>query len=145
MYRSTIIFMLALLAANAQAALSAAPSRFENKAPSVQSLSTRAGASYSLHETTLSSGTIIREYSQKGAVFAVSWEGPFLPDLQTLLGKHFDTMIAESAKRPRAGGGELQIVTPSVIIVSGGHMRAFNGRAWVVSDLPAGFTVTDIQ
>jgi hypothetical protein len=145
MFRLLIILTLTLAAANAQATLSAAPTRFENKAAVTQPLTTKTGAVYSVYESTLSSGTVIREYTNKGVVFAVSWDGPFLPDLQSLLGKHFQTMLTESAKRPRAGSGELQIATPTVSIVSGGHMRAFNGRAWVVSDLPAGFVVTDIR
>lgn len=102
-------------------------------------------ATYTEVLTQLSSGTQVREYISGGKVFAVSWSGPFLPDLQALLGTYFDTMVAESSKKPRAGRSQLKIDTGDVVIQSGGHMGAFEGRAWLPGKLPAGFQIGDIK
>jgi hypothetical protein len=101
---------------------------------------------YHVTETVLVSGTRVREYILgSGTVFAVSWNGPFLPNLQSILGKHFDTMVTEAGKVSRAGNSQLRISRPEVSIFSGGHMGAYEGHAWISQDFPAGFSVQDIQ
>lgn len=100
---------------------------------------------YTMHEIQISSGTLVREYvSAQGQVFAVAWKGPFLPDLQQILGNHFaDYGNAASSRRSRRGPVLLQ--QPGLIIQSGGHMRAFFGRAYIPQLLPAEVTGDDIQ
>lgn len=45
---------------------------------------------YTVRETTLGSGTVVREYvSTAGTVFALSWQGPVTPNLSDLLGTYF--------------------------------------------------------
>ena len=128
------------------AALGGAPAQFGSDSTTLVSSVGSGASSYTTLETTLPTGTRVRQYvSGAGIVFAVSWDGPFLPDLQALLGKHFDTMVAESAKTPRAGSSQRAVNRPEVVIFSGGHMRAFEGRAWVPAELPAGFTANDIR
>jgi hypothetical protein len=68
-----------------------------------------------------------------------------LPDLRTLLGPHFSTMVDAGASQSRASHSQLRVDRPEVSIVSTGHMRSFEGRAWVASKFPAGFNVQDIQ
>lgn len=105
-----------------------------------------ATANYTVTETTLDSGTVVREYADTaGLVFAVSWNGPFLPDLRALLGEHFATMNTAAAQRPKAGHSQLAVDTQDVVIVSNGHMRAFSGKAWIPSALPAGFSTDSIE
>ena len=104
------------------------------------------GASqYTVHEIQMTSGTLVREYvSAQGQVFAVAWKGPFLPDLQQILGSYFtDYGNAASSKRVRRGA--VQVQQPGLIIQSGGHMRAFFGRAYLPQLLPANVTVDEIQ
>jgi hypothetical protein len=127
------------------AALGGAPEQFAGQTTTESSAVTAAGASYLTRDTTLGSRTHVREYVADGVVFAVSWDGPILPDLKVLLGKYFDTMVAESAKAPLAGRGGLAINLPEVVINSGGHMRAFYGDAWIPAQLPAGFSVADLH
>ena len=100
-----------------------------------------------MSETTLDSGTVVREYvgSSDGTVFAVSWSGAFMPDLRTLLGSHFATLTSAAAARPTAGHSQLSIKDSDVVIVSGGHMRAYAGRAWIISALPAGVSTDEIE
>lgn len=103
-------------------------------------------SNYLTRETTLATGTQVREYvSAGGVVFAVAWDGPVLPDLKALLGKHFDTMVAESARLPKAGRSRIAINRSEVVINSGGHMRAFEGSAWIPAQFPAGFTADGVR
>ena len=103
-------------------------------------------AGYTVNSTVLANGTTVREYvGADGQVFAVSWNGPFMPDLRTLLGDHFATLTSESARRPMAGHSQLYIERPDVTIESTGHMRAYAGRAWIKARLPAGFNTQDIE
>lgn len=152
MRRAIAIVLLAAPWAGSYAALGGAPSTFGTapsalKARSLAATSTTAATTYSVSESTLASGTVIREYtsSSNGAVFAVSWTGKTIPDLQTLLGSHFSTMTDAAAKRPKAGRSQLAVTGSDIVIVSGGHMRAYSGRAWIPSALPAGFTAANID
>lgn len=128
------------------AALGGLPEQFNTDGASVVSSVSTARSNYIARDTTLATGTHVREYvSGSGVVFAVSWGGPFLPDLKALLGKYFDTMVAESSAAPRAGRSHLAIDRPEVVINSGGHMRAFEGSAWIPAEFPAGFTAEDVH
>jgi hypothetical protein len=106
----------------------------------------KGSASYNVSTTTLAGGTTVREYvGTDGVVFAVTWNGPFLPDLRELLGQHFATLRNESARQPKAGRGQIRVAQPDVTIESGGHMRAYTGRAWINSRLPAGFDTDTLE
>lgn len=146
--RAAPFFSVLLLAyaGASHAVLGGAPEQYDTAPTTVAAAVTAAGNSYLRHDTTLASGTRVREYvSAGGLVFALTWDGPILPDLKALLGKYFDTMVAESAKAPRAGRSSLAINLPEVVIHSGGHMRAFAGSAWIPAELPAGFTAADLR
>ena len=102
--------------------------------------------SYTVHETTLPSGTLVRQYvSKAGVVFAVTWSGPFMPDLRQLMGPHFDTMVARQAKRDHASHRSIRQHESDLVIESGGHPRSFFGRAYLPGALPAGVAEKDIQ
>lgn len=134
-------------ASRAHAALGSAPSDWSNGARTARQLGALAAATagpvsaaYSVSETTLDSGTLVREYvGASGAVFAVSWSGPFLPDLRTLLGERFATLTAATAAGRQRGRGQVRVADADVVIESGGHMRAWSGRAWLPGALPAGW------
>lgn len=103
-------------------------------------------ARYTEIETRLDSGVTIREYlAADGTVFAVSWTGPFLPDLKELLGPHFKSLVAHQGRGSSAGRSRAIVRQDDVVIVSGGHMGAFEGRAWLPARLPAGFDPEDIR
>jgi hypothetical protein len=143
---------LALAALPCSASLGSAPSQLGNTSVRQARMlaagtpaATRAPASYDVSANQLPNGTTVREYAVNGVVFAVSWHGPFLPDLRELLGRHFATLTDETARHPLAGHSQVRIARPDVTIESGGHMRAYNGRAWVNSLLPAGFNTDEIE
>jgi len=99
---------------------------------------------YSVHEIQAPTGSVVREYvSPAGKVFAVAWEGPVLPDLQQVLGPYFDRLA--HARNNRNGRGPLVIHEPGLVVHSGGHMRAFVGRAYLPDMLPAGVEVESIH
>lgn len=103
-------------------------------------------ASYTVHVATLPSGTVVRQYlSAQGIVFAVTWSGPFIPDLRQLLGPHFDTMITRQAGTPHAGHPFTDIHERNLVIESRGHPRSFLGRAYLPDAIPAGVSLQDIQ
>ncbi|CAG4883202.1 conserved exported protein of unknown function [Georgfuchsia toluolica] len=141
-----VSFIFLAYASISHAALGGLPEQFNAQDTAVVARVTSAGASYVTHDTTLATGTQVSEYvSAGGVVFAVTWKGPILPDLKALLGKYFDTMVAESARAPRTGRSQMAIDRPEVVINSGGHMRAFEGSAWIPAAFPAGFTAADVR
>lgn len=138
--------LLMVYAGVSHAALGGLPERFNTEGTAVVSSVSSAMPNYTLRETTLATGTQVREYiSASGSVFALAWNGPMLPDLKALLGEYYDAMAAESARMPRAGRSHLGVNLPDVVIHSGGHMRAFEGSAWIPAQLPAGFTAHDVR
>lgn len=105
---------------------------------------TAAGASYTVVQRQLDSNTTVREYLDTGGtVFAVSWAGPFLPDLRSLLGSHFAALEQHAAASGRSSAVSIQ--RPDLGLVSAGRMGAFQGRAWLPRQLPAGFDLRVIQ
>jgi len=98
------------------------------------------GDEYTVHELRAPTGTRIREYASRdrGTVFAVTWQGPFLPDLRQLLGPHFEafSLAAQVQKARRVGHGPVQVRSGSLVVLSQGHMRAFFGRAYLEDAFP---------
>jgi hypothetical protein len=138
--------LLMIYAGLSHAALGGLPEQFNTEGTAVVSSVSSATPNYTLRETTLATGTQVREYiSGSGSVFALAWNGPMLPDLKALLGQYYDAMATESARLPRAGRSHLEVNLPEVVIRSGGHMRAFEGSAWIPAQLPAGFSAADVR
>ncbi len=103
---------------------------------------------FSFHEMQSASGVVVREYlTSTGTVFGVTWQGPTIPDLRQLLGPYFDRYQQEAARlaRTRLGHGPLVVDLGDVVVESGGHARAFSGRAYLPNRLPPGVRVDDIQ
>ncbi|WP_343732342.1 DUF2844 domain-containing protein [Duganella sp.] len=147
-----MLFLSLLQGALAWAALGSAPSNFgtattqARQAARSLAAASSSDALYTVTQSTLDSGTVVREYSDaSGVVFAVSWKGPVLPDLRTLLGDKFTVMTSNAAKRPKAGHSQLAVNQSDVVIVSNGHMRAYAGQAWIPAALPAGFDTSSIE
>jgi Protein of unknown function (DUF2844) len=100
---------------------------------------------YAVHEMRTSSGTTVREYvSPAGKVFGVTWQGPFIPDLQQLLGTSYERFTA-AAKNRHGVHGPLSINESGLVLVSGGHMRSYRGTAYIPQMLPEGVQADAIQ
>jgi hypothetical protein len=98
-----------------------------------------AARDYAIHEIQAPTGTVVREFIlADGTVFAIAWEGPFIPNLRQLLGAYFVpfAQAAQEHQQRHARHGALRVETPDLVVEAGGHMRAFFGRAYVPVLLP---------
>jgi Protein of unknown function (DUF2844) len=142
-----VLFAMALGAAPAWAVLG----EYENSVASDQQvmrgeLRTVAGQGYSLHQITAGGGAVVKEFvSPTGRVFGVSWHGPAMPNLQQLLGTYFpDFQKAARGNRMRRRG-PVVLKSDKVVIVSAGHMRSFQGLAYVPSLMPENVTAEVVR
>jgi len=102
-------------------------------------------AAYAVHDLQLADGGLVHEYvSPTGAVFGVTWGGPFMPNLRQLLGAHFATYTG-SPHQQRGGRGHLAVHEGSLVVESNGRMRSFHGRAYLSDAIPAGAALDDIK
>lgn len=101
-----------------------------------------------IHEISDAHGTQVREFvSPSGTVFAVAWQGQFIPDLQQVLGKYFDQYsdAARAQKVSYVGRRPLNIQLPALVVQMAGHMRAYSGRAFVPGMIPPGVDMDSIR
>ena len=62
---------------------------------------TKTSPNYSVQEIQSPTGVIIKEFvSTTGTVFAVTWQGPLMPNLKQLLGQYFDSYVIDDEKQP---------------------------------------------
>ncbi|MGH8318500.1 MAG: DUF2844 domain-containing protein [Steroidobacteraceae bacterium] len=114
-------------------------------------LRTRSEPGYSVQEITTASGTLVREFiSPAGVVFAVSWNGPAMPNLQQALGTYFSQLQsavqAQRAGHARRGGhNHLEVRQPNLVLHAGGHMRQYFGVAYVPSLVPPNLSISDLH
>jgi Protein of unknown function (DUF2844) len=100
---------------------------------------------YRVHEIALPSGTVVREYvALGGAVFAIAWRGPKVPNLRQALGRYFDNYVA-TAKATPINHRRLDIAQTDLVVHAMGHMRAFSGIAYVPQAIPSGVSVGELQ
>ena len=143
--KKPILLCLLLAARFALAALADQPTDATNPSVQTTQASTSAGVPYTDVSRTLRNKTQVHEFADAtGTVFAVSWAGPFKPDLKALLGRHFAEL--KNGEGERTGNRSRQrLDTGDMVVVSTGHMGAFEGRAWLPSRLPAGFDPEEMK
>ncbi|MEX3942137.1 DUF2844 domain-containing protein [Paraburkholderia sp. BR10937] len=95
-------------------------------------------------------GTTINAYlgSATGTVFAYTWQGPAQPNVEALLGRYAADWRSAAAALHATGLNGLhaaRVDGTQVVVETGGHMRAYVGRAWLPAALPAGVSVGDLQ
>lgn len=109
------------------------------------------GDAYEKHQLQSPTGTVVNEYlSPSGAVFAVTWQGPFMPDMQQILGSYFQqysaALSSQASSKPRLYGRHpLDIRQPGLVVQTGGHMRAYWGRVYVPALTPQGVSAEQLQ
>ncbi len=102
---------------------------------------------YGVHETLLETGTTVLEYATPaGVVFAVTWQGPVLPDLSVLLGNYFKIFKTQTDQARVSGqrGAPVRIATDGLVVSSSGRMRNFFGYAYAPTLVPAGVNIQDV-
>ena len=104
-------------------------------------------ASYTVHEIQTPDGARVREYlSSAGKVYAIAWQGPFLPDLQQLLGSYFTQyQQAARSRKERIARVPLTVHDANLVVEQSGHMRSFVGRAYLIDQMPPGLTAESIR
>ena len=105
-----------------------------------QEVTASASTLYTIHQMQTENGTTVREFATSaGVVFAVTWKGPYKPDLQQILGTYFQTY--QSAPRDKRSGRSHGIVEqPDLVVHSAGHLRVFFGTAYLPQLMPTGVT-----
>lgn len=94
------------------------------------------------HDLALPSGTIVHEYLSNGVVFAITWQGPAVPDLRSLLGVYF----AQLASHVSSGSHHsMRFIGNDFVMRSMGHGRSHSGRAWVPSVVPSGLNIDSLE
>jgi hypothetical protein len=102
-------------------------------------------AKYAVHELAMPSGTKVRQFvNDSGKVFAASWSGGWRPNLRDMMGTHYDRFIAATRGR-RVARGVARIELPGMVVVMGGHQRAYFGHVYLTDLLPEGFLPEDIH
>jgi hypothetical protein len=111
------------------------------------SLRSTARQNYTIHELRSPAGVVVREYAgTSGKVFAVTWQGPTLPDMKQLLGSHFEEFQKAAQRQNRRGGhGPLIVKEPGLVVELGGHMRSFAGRAYIPEEVPSAVANEEIH
>jgi hypothetical protein len=100
---------------------------------------------YDIHEITSDGAMRVREFlTREGTVFAVTWEGPVVPDLKSLLGASFASFVEAAAKQPGTQRS-LRVTLPELVVESAGHMRAYRGRAYLPLLVPPGASAADLR
>jgi hypothetical protein len=148
MRRSWEILLILLLAASPAWATLGQPESTVNNDVEFLHGQTRdeARTGYRLHVITDPGGTVVREYiSPAGIVFGISWQGPFLPNMQQILGTYFSHLQAYALAQTGRRGGPMTIQKENFVLISGGHMRAYRGHAYVPKLLPPGVSPEVVQ
>ncbi len=100
---------------------------------------------FTVHEILTPEGTRLREFvAPSGKVFAVSWDGNFMPNLRQALGNSFEPWQA-AVRMQRRGRSPVSVMTPDLVVHSRGRMRAFFGLAYLPGALPAGVAVSELH
>lgn len=111
-------------------------------------LTSTAMVAYDVQE--IDSGELaVREYvTRTGQVFAVTWQGPTMPDLQQLLGTYFGRFQSAAAAAHASNPGihrELVVSQSDLVVVSTGRLRDFHGLAYLPALVPAGVSIDQLQ
>ena len=152
--------LASIFAAGAFSALACAPSfaglgdhavsvTTDARALRAKSLSARPGtsASWTRNELTLQDGLATEFSDASGTVFAVSWKTQSMPDLSSLLGGHkgaFDSAQTQQGEKMRSPR-RFAATAGDMTVLSTGHLRAFQGYAYLSSMLPQGFDLGELS
>jgi|SRR5579872_249147 len=145
----TTAFLIMGVAAPALATLGGDASSVEaDRAHMNAAVSVNHTEKYDVHQIKTETGTVVREYvSSDGRVFGVAWQGPFMPDMQQLLGTYLPqySAAAKAQKTGHVGHRPLNIQEPGLVVQNSGHMRFYSGRAYDPGLLPQGVSANDVR
>jgi Protein of unknown function (DUF2844) len=109
-------------------------------------LRSSSSAAFTVHEISTPTSTVVREYvGPDGKVFAVSWRGPFNPNLKDMFGTYYAQYEHAAATQVGRDRRHSQVRTPELIVQRSGRPRGYAGRAWLPQRLPANVSANDIE
>lgn len=109
------------------------------------SLKVTSNGLYQIHELQTDGGNVVREYvSPDGNVFGVAWTGHQMPEYSQLLGSYTD-LINKAAQSRSNHRAPLVIQQPGFVFSTFGHMRFYEGHAYIPGQVPAGVTPEEIR
>lgn len=103
---------------------------------------------YTVEHLTLPNGAYVQEYvNASGSVFAVSWHGSAMPNLQQLLGSYAERASdgVHAYHLMHGMHGTAAVSSSDFMLQMNGRMGAYWGRAWLPAQLPAGVGTAEIQ
>jgi Protein of unknown function (DUF2844) len=102
---------------------------------------------YAIQELKQQDGSTIREYVANNRVFGIAWDAPAPPNLHQLLGDYFEAFVSSMQVKNNRNPGHrmITIEAPGLVVHEIGHMRSFQGQAYVPSFVPPGVRVEDIR
>lgn len=141
------MLFVVLLPQKARAALGGPETAIASEAQQLKgSIKATEHGNYRVHEIQMTAGTVLREFAgTEGTVFAVAWSGPRIPNLRQALGRYFDAYVSTAQGGHAGGRTHFEIRQSDWVMQSSGHMRAFQGRAYLPQSLPAGLSLDAIR
>ena|SRR5579885_1885970 len=146
-FRCGILLLATIVPAQAFAALgSSAASIREDQSRMNARVTVIQAQSYSVHILKSDIGVLVREYvSADGRVFAISWRGPFMPEMKLILGSYFREYRSALISQPRQMRRSFVRLTRSTLVVeSVGHLRDYSGKAYDPTLIPSGVTPDEL-
>jgi len=106
----------------------------------------RPGTEFTVHELTLPSGTVVREFvGPDGRVFAVAWRGPTLPALKQIFGDDNLQRFLSSPPEQRSPRKSRTVRSQDLVVHSTGSARFFTGFAYIPLLMPRSVREEDIR
>ena len=141
-----VLGLLLACAAPAHAALGqAAASIADDGTPVAQHALQASTSGVTAQSVTTPGGVLVTEYVSQGVVFAVTWNGPVMPDLPSLLADAFPALRAWLDAHPAPPNRPVRMDTAQLVVHAGGHMRAFTGVAYLPAQVPPGYDITQLE
>jgi hypothetical protein len=138
----------ALFTPQAWAVLGQAPTTYPSNTASAFSAPTFAATSlYTMTAVTIDSGVVIKEFTNPdGLGFAVSWRGPVMPDLSTLLGTYFPVFMRANEEAQATGrrGSPVSVARDGLVVQASGRRPHFFGYAALTHLTPSGINIKNV-
>jgi len=100
---------------------------------------------YTMHEIAAGNGSVVHEYvSTSGTVFAVTYNGPTMPDFTQLLAS-YSGRLAQAQQNRQARRQPIMIDDSDFVLHVSGRMRAFHVVSYLPSQIPAAMRADEIQ
>lgn len=108
-----------------------------------QTLSSDIALPYQTNSLVTKEGTVIKQFSNNGTVFAIAWHGPKVPDQSQLFGKYFASY--QTAKPSYKSLNARKVNSSDFVSVTNGWMGHYEGKAIIPSLAPANITINSIK